>query len=237
MFKRVTTLLAILFFTFGGTGQAWHDKTHIAIGEAVGYPASHNFAAPDVVKLRAYCVEECNHYSNNDRDELVTAKTIKDQIKWMDQAFCPTESKGRLYGALMKSLQTCIEKKQKDKNAFIDHDMAFVGHYIGDLVMPLHNIEHKGWAIGHHFANDSILEKDEGKKIDISRIVITNYVFTSKDEIIAKLAELANDSARLGYRMQDDNKDMTEEEAYAQLSKGASFFKAVWAFVEAQGKP
>ena len=59
------------------------------------------------------------------------------------------------------------------------------------------------------------------------------YTLNSRDEVAAKLLELAADSSRCGYLWLDAGlPQVAPEEVYAQLGAGASFFKAVQAFAE-----
>ncbi len=54
---------------------------------------------------------------------------------------------------------------------------------------------------------------------------------TSEEKLAREIARIANLSLKLGYGMEDDNRLLTKEEAYIQISHSASLFKAILKFV------
>jgi len=59
-------LAIFLFICSFSPAMAWHDRTHIAVGIVAQFDQSYNLAAPDVAKLKAYHVEDYNHWVNNE---------------------------------------------------------------------------------------------------------------------------------------------------------------------------
>ena len=244
MLKKISLFLICGLVLFSNAVNAWHDKTHIALGLAIygseagfrqaekrgEFSAYYDLAAPDLAKIRS-CNEACNHYYNKGRGEPITKELVARQTIQVGQV-CREAEKGRLYGAIVESLRKYIEIKAK--GGFADYYMTYVGHYAGDLVMPLHNTEFSDMK--HHSANDAVVEKE----INITTFnqaqieaYMKEYTLNSEDEVIAKMIELANESSMLGYKLLDENgRTMTAEEAYAQLGAGASFFKAVQAYAQ-----
>lgn len=214
MIHRLIIMVFALTIPFHGVSYAWFDKTHIAVGEAAGFNAYYDLAAPDIAKIRAKD-EGINHYFDNKPDDVVTVDFIKRQL------FEKDNDEGHLYAAIIESLRQYIDKKGSGK--FADYHMVYVGHYVGDLVMPLHNIHQNSWGFAYHLDVDGTVEKD----VDYKKIKIENYTLHNEDEVMAKIADLANGSLRMANKMQTDKKVLTEEETYTQLSKGASLFKAI----------
>jgi hypothetical protein len=57
------------------------------------------------------------------------------------------------------------------------------------------------------------------------------------EEILAKeIARIANQAMALGYKLEDENRLLTKEEAYQQVSHSASLFKAILQYVSLQDK-
>jgi hypothetical protein len=54
---------------------------------------------------------------------------------------------------------------------------------------------------------------------------------TSEEKLAREIARIANLSLKLGYGMEDDNRLLTKEEAYIQISRSARLFKAILKFV------
>jgi DNA recombination-dependent growth factor C len=52
----------------------------------------------------------------------------------------------------------------------------------------------------------------------------------SEEELAQVIARIANRSRELADKMREKNRDMTEEEAYAQLGQSASLLQAVIAY-------
>jgi hypothetical protein len=225
MKKYLYALALPVLFVLSSTGHAWHDKTHIAIARAAGYQYWFNAAGADITKIKAGDIEEKNHYYNNYENKPVTDKIVLDQVK---QYNSPTDDEGHLYGAIVAALRDYQKKKSSGKYA--EHYMAFAVHYIGDLSQPLHNILYDHFNKTHHSANDGIVDKDILDKIkeiekNMYDIKLTNDNF---DEDLAKeIARIANISRQMGMKLKADNRNMTKENAYAQLGHSASLLRAV----------
>jgi hypothetical protein len=50
-------LVIALFVSCFSPAMAWHDRTHIAVGEVAGFDQAYNLAAPDAAKLKLDTVE------------------------------------------------------------------------------------------------------------------------------------------------------------------------------------
>jgi hypothetical protein len=48
-----------------------------------------------------------------------------------------------------------------------------------------------------------------------------------ENDLAAEIARIANIARKLGYRLRQENRDMTPEEAYTQLGHSASLLEAV----------
>jgi hypothetical protein len=119
--------------------------------------------------------------------------------------------------------------RQVDRYNQAEYHLAFCGHYVGDLSQPLHNTLYGSFNKKHHVAVDGIVNDeilDNPDKIKIYPITIT-----SEEELAREIARIANLSLKLGYRMEDENRLLTKEEAYTQISHSASLFKAILKFV------
>jgi len=47
-----------------------------------------------------------------------------------------------------------------------------------------------------------------------------------------EVAKIANDAKELGYKLEEENRLLTKDEAYIQISKSASLFRAILDYVE-----
>lgn len=221
--RQIILLVTVFTVSFHGLSYAWMDKTHIAIGQAAGFDSYYDLAAPDVAKIRA-SEEGPNHYFDNEANGVVTVNAIKKQIEDTDH------SHGHLYGAIIENLRKYIELKRAGK--FADYYMVYVGHYIGDLSMPLHNINQTPWGWKHHLQIDGTLEKD----IDYKRIKVDMYSLKTEDDVMAKIAEIANASIQVADRIQGNENVLTEDEVYDRIGKSASLFRAVLEYADRQSQ-
>ena len=222
----VYTLTAFLVSCFG-SANAWHDKTHIAVGEAIHFNLAYNLASPDVAKIKAGRTEEYNHWVDNTAEEAITPEQVKSQIEKYNVA--EGEEKGHLYGAIVAAVRTY--QKEKAAGHFADYHLAYAGHYIGDLSMPLHNIINDG-GMKYHQDNDDIVESEVLSNLD--RIKWYQYPISIKteDELIQNIVRIAQNAKDLAIKMKKENmRLMTKEEAYGQLAQSASLLKAVLEYV------
>ncbi|HUK56164.1 MAG TPA: hypothetical protein VLY20_05855 [Nitrospiria bacterium] len=215
--------LTLHFMT--GTSWAWHDKTHLAVAKAAGYPNWYNAAAADVTKIKAGAIEDKNHFFNNNHDADVTSKIVLEQA---DRYNDPIDEEGHLYGAIISSLREYRNTRSAGKYA--EYPMAFAVHYIGDLSQPLHNTPHDEFNKAHHSVNDGIVE---GEVLDqIGEIQRNMYEIRLRpdrfeEDLAREVARIANLSHRLGLKLKAENRDLTRGEAYVQLGHSASLLKAV----------
>ena len=223
MKRMIASVLALLLTSFlSSSANAWHDKTHIAVGKAAGFDLADYLAAPDIAKLKANNVEAYNHFVNNEEKGLITPELVKSQIGKYNLGIVD-EQKGHLYGAIVAAIRTYKDEAGAGKYGV--YNLVYVGHYIGDLSMPLHNIAYDKFNAEHHGSNDGIVEDEVLSHLD----QIKTYPITIKteDDLIQNIVKIATKAKDLGYTMEKENRDMKKEEAYGQLSDSASLFKAV----------
>lgn len=199
---------------------AWHDYTHMAIAKAAGFTRYYTVVGPDITKLKCQ-TEQSNHWYDAEKNETITPETVKKQIALYDT---DGDTKGHVLGSIVASFRKYLEKSgasSKDNYYYL----AFTAHYIGDMSNPLHESVYDDFNKQHHQANDAMIEQevmDNIREIKISRITIK-----SEEDLIKEIAAIAEGARILGYKLRDENRDMTKKEAYMQVSKSASLLKAV----------
>lgn len=203
-----------------GSANAWYGKTHLAIAKKAGYRNWHNAAAADIARLKAGDIEQYNHFVNNKKSTKITHDTVLNQIKKYDS---PRDRKGHLYGAIVGSIRQYINAKKAGE--FAEDHMAYCVHYIGDLSMPLHNMEYSPFNKRYHLEMDGILE-DESLD-NLSQIKIEKITIKTEDDLIKEICRIANISMELGFRLEKEDRMMTKAEALRQISMSASLLKAV----------
>jgi hypothetical protein len=176
-----------------------------------------------MAKIKAGEIEAHNHHCNQARGTVVTPQTVLSQVDRYDQI----DEKGHLYGAIIASLRHYIEDKRRSRYA--EHHLAFCAHYVGDLSQPLHNTLYRSFNQQHHLAVDGIVNDEILDNLD--KIQIYPITIASEEELAKEIARIANLSLKLGYKMQAENRLLTKEEAYMQISYSASLFKAILKFV------
>jgi len=219
-------LAIFLFICSFSPAMAWHDRTHIAVGIAAQFDQSYNLAAPDVAKLKAYHVEDYNHWVNNEEKDEITPELIRGQIQKYNLGI-EGEEKGHLYGAIVAAIRAYRDESHAGK--YGAYHLAYAGHYIGDLSMPLHNIVYDKFNADHHGLNDGIVENEI--LANITNVKISPVTIKNEDDLIQNIVRIAKKAKDLGYKMRKENRDMTKKEAYEQLSDSASLFKAVLEYV------
>ena len=220
-------LVIFLFVSCFSPAFAWHDHTHIAVGTAAKFDQDYNLAAPDVAKLKAYHVEDYNHWVNNGEKDEITPDLVRGQIQKYNLGI-EGEEKGHLYGAIVAAIRAYQDESGAGKYGGVYH-LAYAGHYIGDLSMPLHNIVYDKFNAEHHSLNDDIVENEI--KTNLDKVVLYSISIKSEDDLIQNIVRIARKAKDLGFMLQKDDRDMTKKEAYAQLSDSASLFKAVLVYV------
>ena len=216
-------IIGCIIFTCPNFASAWHDETHVTIFRVAGYDKWFNATGADMAKLKAGAVEAHNHYCNQPRGTVVTSKTVLRQVGRYNQV----DEAGHLYGAIIASLRDYAKDKREGK--YGEYHLAFSGHYISDLSQPLHNTLYNSFNEKHHVGVDGIVNDEILSNPD--KIKIYPIIITSEEELAEEIARIANLSLRLGYKLEDENRLLTKEEAYMQISHSASLFKAVLRFI------
>jgi hypothetical protein len=220
-------LVIALFISCFSPARAWHDRTHIAVGVAAQFDQSYNLAAPDVAKLKLDTVEEYNHWVDNSETTTITKALIKGQIQKYNVG-TDREKGGHLYGAIVAAVRAYQDESGAGK--FATYHLAYAGHYIGDLSMPLHNIDNNLLdTLPNHYENDHIVENEITANMD--KVKLLPITIKNEDDLIHNIAIIATRSKDLGYKLLKEKRNMTKEEAYQQISQSASLFKAVLEYV------
>jgi hypothetical protein len=220
-------LLFIILYPVSGFG--WHNKTHLSIAKASGYRDWFNAAGADMAKIKARCInmniEESNHYSSNPKGKIIDVEMVLRQAERYND---PLDKKGHLYGAIVASLREY--KKVSITGKYGEYHLSFCSHYVGDLSMPFHNTEYKGFAETNHTKVDATVEDEVWENIE--KIIIYPITITTEEELASEIARIANISTKLGYKLIKEERLLTKKEAYEQLSHSASLFKAILNYVK-----
>ena len=218
-------LYPLYYLFFSPTpSDAWFDETHVAIAKAAGYSKWFNAVGPDMIKEKMGNREGHNHFVNNFRGTEVTSEMVLAQA----EKYNKLDHHGHLYGAIIASVRDYLKKRESGKYA--EYHMAFCAHYVGDLSQPVHNIEHNLFNFTYHKEIDGIV--DEGILGNLDKIKIYPITITSEEGLAKEIARIANLSMALGYKLEDEYRVLTKEEAYEQLSHSASLFKAILDYVK-----
>jgi hypothetical protein len=219
------SLLSIFLITaFAGNSYSWHDETHIAIAKAAGYKKWYNAVGADMAKLKAGDVEKMNHYADNPRGTVVTEKMVFEQVQKYNR---PDDPKGHLYGAIIASIRDYLRYQKGGK--YGEYHLAFCAHYVGDLSQPLHNTLYDSYNRKYHQATDGLINDEVLNHIDQIKIYPINI--KSEKDLAKEIARIANLSMKKGYQIEDENRLLTQKEAYEQISLSASLFKAILKYV------
>jgi hypothetical protein len=227
--KKSGTVLLVFYFIVFLSAQSvfgWYEETHMAILKAAGYDNWYNAAGPDIARIKAGNIESYNHFFNNTHAVEVTPEMV---LKQAERYNDPQDPEGHLYGAIVASIREYKEKLD-NKTYYPEHYFAFCAHYIGDLSNPLHNIPYDDFNRAHHAYDDGVVEDEALKninKIERSMHPVNLRTDHFEEDLAAEIAKIANGARLLGYTLQKENRDMTKEEAYAQLGRSASLLKAV----------
>ena len=227
--KKTQTKLSILvlfsfFVSFVHPAFGWDDETHLAIAKASGYSKWCYAVGPDISKVKAGKIEMFNHFYDNNNNVEVVPKTVFEQVERYNN---PEDEEGHLYGAILASLRE-FTKHLKEKDS--EYHFAFCAHYIGDLSAPLHNVTYDDFNKTHHAENDGAAGKDvlnQLSKIKKHMYQVDLRQDHFEEDLAKEIAQIANKARLLGYRLKEENRDLTEEEAYIQLGQSASLLQAV----------
>lgn len=220
----ITLLSVFLITAFAGNSYPWHDETHIAIAKAAGYKKWFNAVGADMAKLKAGDTEKFNHYADNPRGTVVTPEMVFEQVKKYNQ---PDDPKGHLYGAIIASIRDYLRYQTKGK--YGEYHLAFCAHYVGDLSQPLHNTLYDSYNRKYHQTTDGIINDEVLNNID--KIKIYPIKIESEKDLAKAIARIANLSIEKGYQLEDESRLLTKKEAYAQISRSASLFRAILKYV------
>lgn len=215
--------LVLLGTTSPKQASAWHDETHLAIAKAAGYSKWYSAIGADMAKLKAGNIESHNHYVNNSPGTIITPKMVMAQTEQYNRI----DEKGHLYGAIIVSVRDYIKDKKKGK--YGEYHLGFCAHYVGDLSQPLHNTLLNPYNMKNHVKTDGIIEDEvlsNLQKIELYPIVIDSEATLAKE-----VARIANVSVKLGYRIESEDRLLTKEEAYKQISHSASLLKGILEYV------
>ena len=203
---------------------AWFDETHAAIAKATGYPKWFNAVGPDMIKEKMGDREGHNHFVNNFRGTEITPEMVLSQA----EKYNKIDRHGHLYGAIIASVRDYLKKRETGKYA--EYHMAFCAHYVGDLSQPVHHIEHNEFNYTYHKDIDGIV--DEGILNNLDKIKIYPITISSEKDLAKEIVRIATLSMALGYKLEDEFRIITKDEAYQQLRHSASLFKAVLEYVK-----
>ena len=208
---------------------AWHDKTHLTIAEAAGFDLWYSAAAPDVAKSKSMFspIESPNHYFNNNDNRKVTAEMVLGQASRYNT---PGDMEGHLYGAIIGAVRDYHAMKASGKYA--RYPLVFCAHYIGDLSMPLHNTVFDDFNKARHSFNDGVIDSNVRNDIGLIQKNMTEIVIVNEVDLARQIAIVAESARKLGLKMRKENRDMTAEEAYKQVTRSASLFRAVLAYAQ-----
>lgn len=241
----ISAVILCAVFSFPGRPAAWHDATHMAIVKAAGLNDLVYLAVgADMAKEKAGAIEARNHYHNTPKGKAITPEMVLNQAADYNS---PNDAEGHLYGAIVAAVEDYARRKSSGK--YDRYPLGYASHYLGDLSMPLHNIEYDEFNKLHHSANDGIVEgtgpRDETVEEKVSRLAgniqermdrhppieLPSDPQKLSRELAIHIAAIANQASALGYAMRDavpQKTRLTEEEAYMQLARSAQLLKAVY---------
>ena len=188
----------------------------------------YNCAGPDIAKIKAGNIESYNHWFNNTAEVEITPQMVLDQIERYNKRNKILDPEGHLLGAIIASLREYEKDRRSGKYA--QYHLVYCAHYIGDLSMPLHNIAYDDFNEDHHQANDGIVGDTilkEPEKITGRMYPITLSKKDFEADLAREIARIANLSRKLGYKLREEKRDMTKQEAYVQLGHSTSLLRAV----------
>jgi hypothetical protein len=227
--RRIILPAACLCLVLFGASSAsgWHDRTHLAVARAAEYESWYNAAGADMAKIKSGAEEGTNHWCNNTAGVDVTPSVVLDQVTRYNRA---SDQEGHLYGAIIASLRTYMQEKEGGKYA--EYQMAFCAHYIGDLSMPLHNVPYDEFNEKRHNANDGIVELGALNNIGLIQKNMYHVVIHDEADLAREIARIANIARRLAGKLREEDRDMTQDEAYTELSHSASLLRAVLSYAK-----
>jgi hypothetical protein len=100
--------------------------------------------------------------------------------------------------------------------------------------MPLHHTLYEDFNRRYHSKMDGIVNDEVLDNMD--KIKVYAIEIKSEQDLAREITRIANLSLLLGYKLEDEGRMLTRDEAYQQLSHSASLMKAVLEYVEAAVK-
>jgi len=226
--KYILSVLTTLTIVFPIASLAWHDEPHLSIAKVAGYSKWYNACGADMARLKAGDREKHNHYVNNPPDRIVTSELVFSQIDRYNQI----DKDGHLYGAIIASFRDYLDCRQKGK--YGEYHLAFCAHYVGDLSMPLHNTLYNAFNKKYHKTIDGILDGDALN--NLQKIKTYQITIRSEEHLAEEIARIANLTLKLGYTLEAEQRLLTREEAFVQISHSASLLKAILTYAQEMGQ-
>ena len=227
--KGIASLSMIFSFVLiSAEANAWHDKTHLAIAEAAGFELWYSAAAPDVAKSKSEFrpIEEKNHYFNNKAQKEVDVAMVLEQANRYNKI---GDEEGHLYGAIIGAVRAY--KAESAAGKYAEYPLVFCAHYLGDLSMPLHNTEYDDFNKQRHTINDGTIEGSVRNNIGYIQRNMKEIIIENETDLAAEIAKVANTARKLGMKIRKEQRNMTPDEAYTQVTQSASLFKAILKYV------
>ena len=110
--------------------------------------------------------------------------------------------------------------------------MTYCAHYIGDLSMPLHNVPYDDFNKTHHSTNDGVVDLSALNNIGFIQKNMYPIVIHDENDLAREIARIANIARQLALKIKSENRDMTQDEAYTELSHSASLLRAVLSYAK-----
>jgi hypothetical protein len=195
----------------------------LTIAKVAGYAKWFNAAGPDVANLKLGDKEGHNHFVNNLRGTVVTAEMVLSQV----ERYYQKDPTGHLYGAIVASVRDYVEAKKKGRYA--EYHLAYCAHYIGDLSQPLRNTLYGDYNKRNHGKTDAVI--NDGILVNLEAIKVYDIEVNSEEGLAKEIARIANLFMALGYKLEDEGRLLSREEAYLQVSHSGFLFRAVLRYV------
>ena len=177
-----------------------------------------------MAKLKAGDIETHNHYANNPPRTVVTPEMVIAQA----EKYNKIDEPGHLYGAIIASVRDYIKDKRLGKYA--EYHLGFCAHYVADLSMPLHHTLYSAFNRKHHKKADGIINEDVLNNLE--KIEVYPIVIDSEQTLAKEIARIASLSLQLGYQLEAEDRLLTKEEAYRQISHSASLLKGILQYLQ-----
>ena len=97
--------------------------------------------------------------------------------------------------------------------------------------MPLHNTEYDDFNKTRHTVNDGIIESSVRNNIGYIQRNIKEIAIQNESDLAREIAKVANTARTLGAKIREENRNMTQDEVYTQITQSSALFKAVLVFV------